>query len=233
MSRAMPEGIDAAAAALIESVTGFKAAASAALPKGKSLTSSRKNLQVADDLRFFRAIALQSEARSPMFKGRTNRILRLALETNQAGGKTVDPVQLEAAVYLHDVGMMLLPESVWLKVGRMTDDEKVSLRSHPGYAAGLVQRMDGWEEAARMIAQHHEMPDGGGYPQGVKGDEICDGAKILAIVDAFEAVMLKHIHRGKNRSVLRAIAEINACDNQFAPEWIVPFNSVIRRTIEG
>ena len=53
--------------------------------------------------------------------------------------------------------------------------------------------------------------------QGVKGDEICDGAKILAIVDAFEAVMLKHIHRGKNRSVLRAIAEINACDNQFAP----------------
>ena len=234
MSRAMPEGIDAAAASLIESVTGFKAAASAALPtKGKSLTSSRKNLQVADDLRFFRAIALQSEARSPMFKGRTNRILRLALETNQAGGKTVEQVQLEAAVYLHDVGMMLLPESVWLKVGRMTDEEKLMLRSHPGYAAGLVQRMEGWGEAARMIAQHHEMPDGGGYPEGIKGADICDGAKILAIVDAFEAVMLKHIHRGKNRSVLRAIAEINACDNQFAPEWIVPFNSVIRRTIEG
>lgn len=80
MSRAMPEGIDAAAAALIESVTGFKAAASATLPKGKSLAGSRKNLQVADDLRFFRAIALQSEARSPLFKGRTNRILRLALK---------------------------------------------------------------------------------------------------------------------------------------------------------
>lgn len=233
MSRAMPEGIDAAAAGLIESVTGFKAAATPVLPNSKALGHTRKNLQVADDLRFFRAIALQSEARSPMFKGRTNRILRLALETNQAGGKRVDPVQLEAAVYLHDIGMMLLPESIWLKVGRMNDEEKVALRSHPGYAAGLVQRMDGWEEAARMIAQHHEMPDGGGYPEGLRGTEICDGAKILAIVDAFEAVMLKHIHRGKNRSVLRAIAEINACDNQFAPEWIIPFNSVIRRTIEG
>jgi HD-GYP domain-containing protein (c-di-GMP phosphodiesterase class II) len=55
----------------------------------------------------------------------------------------------------------------------------------------------------------------------------------MAIVDAFEAVMLKHIHRGKNRSVLRAIAEINACDNQFAPEWIAPFNAVIRKTIEN
>lgn len=233
MSRAMPEGIDAAASALIESVTGFKAAASNALPRGKSVTSSRKNLQVADDLRFFRAIALQSEARSPLFKGRTNRILRLAAETNAAGGKKVDPVQLEAAVYLHDIGMMLLPEAVWLKVGRMTDDEKLALRSHPGYAAGLVQRMDGWGDAARMIAQHHEMPDGNGYPEGLQSNDICDGAKILSIVDAFEAVMLKHIHRGKNRSVLRAIAEINACDNQFAQEWIEPFNQVIRRTIEA
>jgi len=233
MSRAMPEGIDAAASALIESVTGFKAAATTHLPQGKSLATSRKNLQVADDLRFFRAIALQSEARSPMFKGRTNRILRLALETNQAGGKTVDPVQLEAAVYLHDLGMMLLPEPLWLHVGRMSDEEKMILHSHPGYAAGLVQRMEGWEEAARMIAQHHEMPDGGGYPAGLKGAEICDGAKILAIVDAFEAVILKHIHRGKNRSVLRAIAEVNACDTQFASEWIEPFNRVIRRTIEN
>lgn len=233
MSRAMPEGIDAAASALIESVTGFKAAAANALPRGKALTSSRKNLQVADDLRFFRAIALQSEARSPLFKGRTNRILRLALETNAAGGKKIDQVQLEAAVYLHDIGMMLLPESIWLKVGRMSDEEKQVLRSHPGYAAGLVQRMEGWDEAARMIAQHHEMPDGKGYPEGLAHDAICDGAKVLAIVDAFEAVMLKHIHRGKNRSVLRAIAEVNACDNQFAPEWIEPFNRVIRKTIEA
>ncbi len=233
MSRAMPEGIDTAASALIESVTGFKAAASTILPTGKSLATSRKNLQVADDLRFFRAIALQSEARSSMFKGRTNRILRLAQETNQIGGKKVDPVQLEAAVYLHDLGMMLLPEPLWLHTGRMSDEEKMVLHSHPGYAAGLVQRMEGWEEAARMIAQHHEMPDGSGYPAGLKGSEICDGAKILAIVDAFEAVILKHIHRGRNRSVLRAIAEINACDKQFAPEWIEPFNRVIRRTIEN
>ena len=67
----------------------------------------------------------------------------------------------------------------------------------------------------------------------LRGDAICPGAKILAIIDAFEAVMLKHSDRGKTRSVLRAIAEINACDKQFAPEWIAPFNSVIRKTIEA
>ena len=42
-----------------------------------------------------------------------------------------------------------------------------------------------------------------------------------------------HIHRGKNRSVLRAVAKINASDNQFAPEWIAPFNTVIRKTVES
>lgn len=77
------------------------------------------------------------------------------------------------------------------------------------------------------------MPDGAGYPKGLGQKEICDGAKILAIVDAFEAVTLKHGQRGHTRSMLRAIAEVNACDKQFAPEWIAPFNAVIRRQVEA
>ena len=84
-----------------------------------------------------------------------------------------------------------------------------------------------------MIAQHHEMPDGQGYPNRLRADEICDGAKILAIVDAFESIMLKHSERGKTRSIMRAIAEINACNNQFAPEWIEAFNRVIRQTVDA
>ena len=99
--------------------------------------------------------------------------------------------------------------------------------------AGLLSRMEGWDLAAEMVLQHHEMPDGAGYPSAMPGGQICPGAKILSIIDAFEAVMLKHINRGRNRSVLRAIAEINACDNQFAPEWIEPFNQIIRRTVEA
>ena len=142
-------------------------------------------------------------------------------------------MQLEAAVYMHDIGMMFLPESVWLKQERMSPDEKLILRAHPGYAAGFLSRMEGWSGAAEMVAQHHEMPDGEGYPLGIEAKQICAGAKILAIVDAFEAVMLKHVNRGRNRSLLRAIAEINACDNQFAPEWIGPFNQVIRRSLEA
>lgn len=226
--------IDAGAARLIEAVTGFPPVVSDLPPRSHRIGSPHApNESAAGDLQFFRSLALQFEGRSPLFKGRTMRILRLALETNKTGGGKVDPLQLEAAVYLHDVGMMLLPESTWLKIGKMTDEDKLALRNHPGFAAGILQRMAGWEPAAEMVAQHHEMPDGGGYPNGLRAAAICDGAKILSIVDAFEAVMLKHIHRGKNRSVLRAIAEINACDKQFAPEWIAPFNAVIRKTIEN
>jgi HD-GYP domain-containing protein (c-di-GMP phosphodiesterase class II) len=234
VSTSTTEQIDAKSALLIEEVTGFKSVIgniSSRAPRVATPSSEQKNAK--SDLSFFRSLALQLESRSPLFKGRTMRILRLALETNKAGGNTVDPVQLEAAVYLHDIGMMYLPESLWLKVGNMSPEDKKAMRNHPGFAAGMLQRMDGWEPAAEMVAQHHEMPDGAGYPNQLTGPTICEGAKILSIVDAFEAVMLKHIHRGKNRSVLRAIAEINACDKQFAPEWIAPFNVVIRKTIES
>ncbi|MBS1145282.1 MAG: hypothetical protein H6R14_2688 [Proteobacteria bacterium] len=234
LAEASAENIDASCAALIEAVTGFPPVIpdlSSRSPRPSSFGSPSE--QARADLQFFRSLALQFEGRSPLFKGRTMRILRLALETNKTSTSPVDQIQLEAAVYIHDIGMMLLPESIWLKIGKMNPDEKTALRNHPGFAAGLLQRMPGWEVAAEMVAQHHEMPDGCGYPNGLFDNKICAGAKILAIVDAFEAVMLKHIHRGKNRSVLRAIAEINACNNQFSPDWIKPFNAVIRKTIES
>lgn len=233
LAESPPSAIKTCASDLIEAVTGFRPIGEAATLGRRRTQSSihRSSAQTSDDLRFFRSLADQLESRSPLFKGRTLRLLRLATETNLIKGKAVDPAQLEAAVYLHDIGMMFLPESVWLKIGPMTSEEKILMHNHPGHAAGLLSRITGWEAATDMVAQHHEMPDGQGYPEGITSTQICDGAKILAIVDAFEAVMLKHAHRGKNRSVLRAIAEINACDNQFSAEWIGPFNEVIHRSV--
>ena len=78
-----------------------------------------------------------------------------------------------------------------------------------------------------------QKPNGSGYPNQLKDGEIVDGAKILAIIDAFDAILLKHSHRGQQRSILRAIAEINASDRQFSAEWIAPFNRVIRAMLES
>lgn len=232
MTGASAAELGARAAAVIESVTGFKPQLSATDFQPAS-PSQQPAVDPAGDLWFFSELALQLESRSPLFAGRTGRLLRLAEETNVAAGRPVDASQLAAAVYMHDIGMMFAPEAVWLKAGKLTDAERELLHEHPAQAAGLLKRMPGWEEAARIVRQHHEMPDGHGYPEGLKGDTICPGAKILAIVDAFEAVTLKHSARGQTRSLVRAIAEINACDNQFAAEFIGPFNSVIRRMAEA
>ena len=230
LSNSGNEDLDAASVDMIEAVTGFRPAGAAArlTPKG---AARRRNK--ADDLRFFQRLAVQLDTHSPLFKGRSGRLVRLALETNDRAGKPVDPRQLEAAVYLHDIGMMFLPESVWLKAGALTDAERRQVHEHPSYAAGLAERMADWQEAAVMIGQHHEMVDGRGYPRGLKDMQIVPGAKILAIVDAFEAVTLKHSHRGEGRSLLRAVAEINASDKQFSAEWIAHFNQVIRGVVEA
>jgi len=226
------DDLDPTAAQVIESVTGFRPQASLRTSIGSLHVQEAPKGSMATDLLFFRSLALQFETRSPLFSGRTERIHQLVLDTNRVAGSPVDAVQLEAAAYMHDVGMMFLPEAVWLKVGNMSKEERSILHAHPGFGAGLLERMENWQKAAEMVRQHHEMPDGAGYPAGLQKDGICPGAKLLAIADAFEAVTLKHSTRGHKRSVLRAVAEVNACNNQFAPEWIESFNSVIRCMVE-
>lgn len=234
LSKAEQGQLDKLAQGLIESVSGFRLSAQTG---GQDVIPLATVEAAADnrtgDLLFFRSLALQLEQRSPLFQGRTSRNLQLAHAINEAAGKPIDPLQLEVAVYLHDVGMMFLPESVWLKPGALSAAEKSLLQRHPNYSVGLLARMPGWEEATRIIAQHHETPDGRGYPSGLKSKQICPGAKLMAIVDAFESVVLKQGHRGQSRSMLRAAAEINASEQQFAAEWIEPFNRVARAMLEA
>lgn len=225
--------LETTALQLIEDVTGFRPAAIGRTFKAGTSSAGRAAEHAAADLHFFMELANSLDTRSPLFKGRSGRLLRLAQETNVDAGTPVDPEQLEAAIYMHDIGMMFMPESAWLKPGNLTADELKLLHAHPGHAAGLLARMPGWEGAARMVREHHEMPDGKGYPAGLKDKQICDGAKIIAIVDAFESITTKHAQRGYGRSVLRAIAEINASDRQFDAVWIGHFNRVVRKRLEA
>lgn len=232
ISTASQADIRSGATGMIKTVTGFQPQATLHDQVDAHASSVKSCDSVTSDLQFFRSLALQFETRSPLFVGRTDRIHRLALDANRMVGSPVDEVQLEAALYLHDLGMMFMPESVWLKFGKMSDDERIVLHAHPDFAAELLQRMDGWSPAAQMVRQHHETWDGSGYPGGLAGDEICQGAQLISIVDAFESVMLKLNTRSRTSCILRAIAEINACDKQFAPAWIAPFNSVVRIMLE-
>ena len=222
-----PAALDGAIAHLIESVTGYKPV----MPYQADAGADPRSASQRDDLRLFHQLAMQFEQRSLLFQGRTERNLLLARACNEAAGFAVNPLQLEAAIYLHDLGMMFLPEALWLKQGRLSEEERVQLAHHPQWGADLLARMTGWEEATLMVRQHHERLDGKGYPAGLGGDSICDGARLIAIVDAFEAVILKHSQRQQARSLLRAVAELNACESQFDRRWIGHFNAVVHQRI--
>ncbi len=232
ISNAPPYQLDAKSEAVILAVTGFRPVKTSGHIVAR-IASVPHSETTANDLHFFQSLAWSHEMRSPLLKGRSERLLRLAVETNVMAGNIVDAPQLEAAIYMHDIGMLFLPESLWLGTALLKPVDRWMLHEHPAQGAGLLERMAGWQVAAEITRQHHERQDGSGYPRGLKGDDIVPGAKILAIVDTFEAVTLKNSAQGERRSLLRAITEINACDNLYDPFWITHFNTVIRNLIEN
>jgi len=181
------------------------------------------------DLDLFFNLMNQMEQRSIFWQGRGERALSLAMEMNAAANSPVSPYQLTAAVYLHDVGMGFLPEFLISKASELDSHEYAKMRQHPIIASQIADRMEGWEEARDMVLQHHEHENGQGYPQGLKGDEIGEGAKLLAIVDAFVALTRPRADRKHKRSVVTAVMEINKYKGeQFSAHWVTVFNTVIR-----
>ena len=190
---------------------------------------------IDEDVQFFRALMEPVEDRSRYWHGRGDRILKMAMILNQIGGSPVDSQQLAVAVYVHDFGMAFMPLALLHKKDTLYDDEILLLRSHVQSSSHLLQNMDQWREAKEIVMQHHEMVDGAGYPYGLRENEICDGAKILAIADTFDA--LTH-HRAysdhQKRPIIRAVREINQCSGkQLSPHWVEIFNKAVEPVLSA
>ena len=185
--------------------------------------------QELEDLRFYAQLIERAEQRSPFWKDRSQHILNIALAMNGEAGLKVNSTQLEAAVYLHDFYMAFLPLELLHKGDKLSEYEFQSLKLHPQMGAALLGDNSHWREAAAIIAQHHEREDGNGYPEQRPGGQICDGAKIIAIADAFESMTNQRAHRTQRIPVSQAIKEINRYSGtQFSPFWVEVFNDVIR-----
>ncbi|WP_455208604.1 HD domain-containing phosphohydrolase [Kaarinaea lacus] len=183
-------------------------------------------------LDYFQQLTLLLESKFPYWKGRSRRTLPLALGLNQLMGSPEDPVQLKAAVFMHDVAFAFLDEQIWHKESKLAENEISQMRQHPELSARLLELIPGWEEAKQIVLQHHERWDGTGYPHGIKGDQIRAGAQLLAVVDAFESMTHARPDRHYKRSILRAMTEINNCSGtQFSPHITSLFNSVVKDTL--
>lgn len=96
--------------------------------------------------------------------------------------------QIYWGALLHDLGKIGVPDGVLLKVGPLTEGEWTIMRRHPDDGHRLVGRLAGMEEAADIVRSHEERFDGGGYPRGLRGEDIPFGARLFAVVDTLDAM---------------------------------------------
>jgi putative nucleotidyltransferase with HDIG domain len=122
--------------------------------------------------------------------------------------------QLEWLVHgalLHDLGKISVADAILEKLGPLTAEEWEIVKRHPEIGAQMIEPLESISGAIPVIRHHHERPDGGGYPDGLEGDEIPLGARIVAVADAYD-VMLRRPYRperyGSKRSPAEALQEL-------------------------
>jgi HD-GYP domain-containing protein (c-di-GMP phosphodiesterase class II) len=129
------------------------------------------------------------DLRDQATKGHTLRLARLALAIGgELGFSDEELSHLEQAAMLHDMTKLELPKSILSKAGPLTADEWQKIQRHPELGYEMVSNAPFLREAGEIILCHHERYDGGGYPRGLKGDEIPLAARVFAVADAYSAM---------------------------------------------
>ena len=149
--------------------------------------------------------------------------LRLAFELGLEKNALRD---LELGSLLHDIGKIGVPDAILRKPAKLTDDEWNKMKLHPLHGQKILRNIGFLEGAARIVAQHHEKWDGSGYPNGLRGEDIDIGARIFAVVDAFDAMISDRVYR-KGCSYEAALEELERCaGTQFDPLVVEAFKHI-------
>lgn len=138
----------------------------------------------------------------------------------QLGAKDELLVELELAARLHDIGKLGVPDAILHKPGPLTDEEWEVIRMHPIWGEQIVRRVPRLERIARIIRAEHEQWDGGGYPDGIAGEEIPLASRVILSCDAYHAMTSDRPYR-KALGHDDAIAELRGnAGGQFDPRVV-------------
>ena len=163
------------------------------------------------NLRTIEALALAIEAKDQPMTGHSRRVQIYATEMAKELG--LDPNEVEAlrtASLLYDIGELAVPEHIISKPGPLTPEEFEKVKIHPTVAAEILERVKFPYPVAPIVLAHHERWDGTGYPNGLKGNDIPLGARILSAVDALDAYASPRRHRAAidlKEALERVVAE--------------------------
>jgi putative nucleotidyltransferase with HDIG domain len=144
----------------------------------------------------------------------------------EMGMNAEDLRTIARGAFLHDIGKIATPDAVLLKPGKLDADEMAIMREHCEQGYAIVCKIPFLKEASQIVLTHQESFDGGGYPRGLKGDDIPLGARIFAIADTLDAITSDRPYR-KGASFEHAREEIMRCaGRQFDPAIVDVFMSV-------
>ena len=136
---------------------------------------------------------------------------------------------LHRATFLIDAGHLGTPERILHKKEKLTKREFEEVKQHPSRGAAILQQISSLRPITPIILHHHERYDGKGYPSRLKGDEIPIGARIVALVDSFTAMLSRRPYR-RVRSIQEAVNEIKSnSGTQFDPKVVDSFLKVIQQ----
>ena len=142
------------------------------------------------------ALARAIEAKDSYTQGHTERVSQFALLLgHHLGFSDDDQNALYKGGILHDVGKIAIPDAVLNKPGRLTDEEFDLIRTHPAKGEKICAPLNSIRTAVTIIRHHHEKLDGSGYPDHLKGDDIPPVARVMAIVDVYDALTTNRSYR--------------------------------------
>lgn len=136
------------------------------------------------------------DARDAYTAGHSRRVADIACKVGKELGMGESQLEcLELAALFHDIGKIGVPDYILNKPGRLNEDEFTKIQAHPVLGYNILEKIEFLSPMLPAILYHHERPDGKGYPEGLKGDEIPIGAAIIAIADTYDAMTSNRPYR--------------------------------------
>ena len=174
------------------------------------------------------------DERDRVTDGHSRRVAELSVIVARELGVTGDALlDIERAGILHDIGKLAVPDAILSKPGPLTSDEWLEMRRHPDVGYHLVRDVPFLRRAAEIVYAHHERFDGMGYPRGLKREETPLGARIFAVVDAYDAMTSDRPYRLAHPHEY-ALEEIrHHAGTQFDPVVVAAFFAVVGEGLIG
>ena len=174
--------------------------------------------------------ALAASAHDRETGDHAQRVMQLAEAIARQLAQSEEDIHLlRLAALLHDIGKIGIPDVIRLKPGPLTHEEWDVMHRHPDIGRQILEQAGGiFHPLASIVGTHHERWDGRGYPNGVAKDQIPLGARILAVVDSYDAMTSPRVYQRNLLSAAQARAELQRCaGSQFDPRVVEAFLHVL------